>query len=211
MRNSTFKQEDSDSDSLLHKVWKHYRSNELADMVDPCLRDHEFPAKEVSNVLQIGLLCTQASVTLRPSMAEVVLMLTANKERDIPIPNQPPFLNATTLEQASSIRSNSENSFVSNTLTKVETSSRWSLPAPLVWIIRVMYQLTLAEVAGFPRLKHVKKSMLGGQVSMQKCRTREITGIQNRKIFRFLVLCLVHTLVCHVYIEWKRTHYFSFI
>ncbi|XP_024179702.1 cysteine-rich receptor-like protein kinase 42 isoform X1 [Rosa chinensis] len=122
MRNSTFKQADTDFDSLLHKVWKHYRSNELADVVDPCLRDHELPAKEVSSVLQIGLLCTQASVALRPSMAEVVLMLTANKESDIPIPNQPPFLNATTLEQASSIRSNSANSFVSNTLTKVQTS-----------------------------------------------------------------------------------------
>ncbi|PRQ53993.1 putative protein kinase RLK-Pelle-DLSV family [Rosa chinensis] len=116
MKNSTFKQADTDFDSLLHKVWKHYRSNELADVVDPCLRDHELPAKEVSNVLQIGLLCTQASVALRPSMAEVFLMLTANKESDIPIPNQPPFLNATTLEQASSIRSNSANSFVSNTL-----------------------------------------------------------------------------------------------
>lgn len=88
----------------------------MVDAVDPCLRDHEFPAKEASNVLQIGLLCTQASVALRPSMAEVVTMLKANKERDIPIPNQPPFLNSTTLEQASS------RSFVSNALTKVETT-----------------------------------------------------------------------------------------
>ncbi|KAL6135800.1 hypothetical protein ACLB2K_068025 [Fragaria x ananassa] len=113
MRNSTFKQEDSNTDSLLHKVWKHYRSNELAEVVDPRLKNHELPAKEVSNTLQIGLLCTQASVALRPSMAEVVLMLTANKERHIPVPNQPPFLSASMLEQASTI--NSANSSVSNT------------------------------------------------------------------------------------------------
>nr|XP_011468279.1 PREDICTED: cysteine-rich receptor-like protein kinase 42 [Fragaria vesca subsp. vesca] len=119
MRNSTFKQENSNTDSLLHKVWKHYRSNELAEVVDPRLKNHELPAKEVSNVLQIGLLCTQASVALRPSMAEVVLMLTANKETHIPVPNQPPFLSASTLEQASSI--NTANSSVSNTLTKAET------------------------------------------------------------------------------------------
>ncbi|XP_050384230.1 cysteine-rich receptor-like protein kinase 42 [Argentina anserina] len=123
MRNSTFKQEDSNTDSLLHKVWKHYISNNLADMVDPCLKNQELPANDVSNVLQIGLLCTQASVSLRPSMAEVVLMLTANQDSDIPIPHQPPFLNTSTLEQASSIRSNnSANSSVSDTLTKVGTS-----------------------------------------------------------------------------------------
>jgi len=47
-------------------------------------------------VLQIGLLCTQAFAALRPSMFEVVEML-SNEECVIPSPQQPPFLNASVL------------------------------------------------------------------------------------------------------------------
>ncbi|KAF8390449.1 hypothetical protein HHK36_024975 [Tetracentron sinense] len=79
----------------LNQVWKHYQSNKLPESVDPCLRD-DFPAKDASNVLQIGLLCTQASVPLRPSMSDVVQMLT-NQDCEIPLPKQPPFLNASVL------------------------------------------------------------------------------------------------------------------
>ncbi|XP_077253589.1 cysteine-rich receptor-like protein kinase 42 [Tasmannia lanceolata] len=80
------------SRSILEMVWKHYKSNTLVECVDQCLKDN-FPAKEASGVLQIGLLCTQASVALRPSMSAVVQMLT-DKECTIPLPKQPPFLNA---------------------------------------------------------------------------------------------------------------------
>lgn len=90
----------------------------MAEAVDPCLGD-EFPANEVSNVLQIGLLCTQASINLRPSMAQVVTFLT-NKERAVPVPNQPPFLNASVLEPSGFVRSHSTHSLASNTFIKVE-------------------------------------------------------------------------------------------
>ncbi|PON84234.1 Serine/threonine protein kinase [Trema orientale] len=116
-RNCAFTQ---DSGSLLHTVWKLYKLDRLAEAIDPCLKN-EFPAKDVAKVLQIGLLCTQASVALRPSMDVVVSMLT-NKEKEIPIPNQPPFLNASVLDPASSTRSYSTQSLVSNALTKVEAS-----------------------------------------------------------------------------------------
>ncbi|KAF3444627.1 hypothetical protein FNV43_RR14320 [Rhamnella rubrinervis] len=117
-RNSAFT---LDSCSLLQTVWKLYKSNELAEAVDHCLED-DFPANEASNVLQIGLLCTQASITLRPSMVEVVTLLT-KKEPEIPVPSQPPFLNASALEPTSSIRSYGTHSIASNTFTKVEASS----------------------------------------------------------------------------------------
>lgn len=93
----------------------------MAEAVDPCL-GNDFPANEASKVLQIGLLCTQASVSLRPSMDEVVTLLT-NKEGEIPFPNQPPFLNASVLEPTSSTRSYSTHSLASNAFTKVEASS----------------------------------------------------------------------------------------
>ncbi|KAJ9135349.1 hypothetical protein P3X46_032542 [Hevea brasiliensis] len=109
------------SRSLLQTVWRLYRSNRLDEAVDPCLRD-DFPVQEASKVLQIGLLCTQASGALRPSMAEVVGMLNSS-DCVIPLPNQPPFMNATLLEPESSRRSYSANSYVSNAATKVEVYS----------------------------------------------------------------------------------------
>ena len=97
-----------------------YKSDKLAEAIDPSMKG-DIPAKEVANVLQIGLLCTQASASFRPSMAEVVLMLT-NKEKEIPAPNQPPFLNASALNPTSSTRSYSSQSLVSNAVTRVEAS-----------------------------------------------------------------------------------------
>ncbi|KDP45316.1 hypothetical protein JCGZ_09565 [Jatropha curcas] len=113
-----------DSKSLLQTVWQLYRSNRLVEAVDSCLRE-EFPVQEASRVLQIGLLCTQASVSLRPSMEQVVEMLT-NTDCEIPLPNQPPFMNATLLETESSKGYCSTNSFVSNVTTKVEAYSCYS-------------------------------------------------------------------------------------
>lgn len=72
-------------------------------------------------MLQIGLLCTQASVALRPSMDEIVQMLT-NRDCEIPIPNKPPFLSANVLETASCNKSYSINSLVLNAVTKMEAS-----------------------------------------------------------------------------------------
>ena len=92
----------------------------MVEAVDDCLKD-DFPEKEVCDVLQIGLLCTQASVALRPSMTEVVWMLT-HKDWEITPPNQPPFLNTNVLESAIS-RCNSINTSMSNTATKIEVSA----------------------------------------------------------------------------------------
>lgn len=103
------------------QVWRLYRSNRLVDAVDPCLRD-EFPTREASCVLQIGLLCTQASAALRPSMAQVVHFLT-NNDCEIPPPNQPPYMNTSLLETENSRWSYSINSLVSNGPTEVEASS----------------------------------------------------------------------------------------
>ena len=100
----------------------------MAESVDPRMRGH-FPEKEASMVLQVGLLCTQASVALRPSMAEVIRML-INRDWEIPVPNQPPFLSASTLNPASSVISYSANSFISSPLTKIEVSSTESSSRP---------------------------------------------------------------------------------
>ncbi|CAI9752629.1 unnamed protein product [Fraxinus pennsylvanica] len=99
-------------------VWKLYKTNRLTELVDPSL-ECDFPEHEASRVLKIGLLCTQASVSLRPSMSEVVQMLT-DFDCQIPEPNQPPFLNASLLSETETRSSYSANSLASKAQTNFE-------------------------------------------------------------------------------------------
>ncbi|XWS63690.1 hypothetical protein CRYUN_Cryun06bG0123200 [Craigia yunnanensis] len=77
-----------DSVSILNMVWNHYKADKLWEAVDPVIEDN-FQEK-ASRVLQIGLLCIQASAEMRPSMSTVVQMLT-DDTLEISRPTQPPF------------------------------------------------------------------------------------------------------------------------
>ncbi|XP_050918837.1 cysteine-rich receptor-like protein kinase 1 [Lathyrus oleraceus] len=111
------------SNSILHCVWKNYKANNITTSVDPALQG-KIVAEEASNALQVSLLCTQSSPPLRPSMSEVVQMLT-KKEYNIPIPIQQPFINytrltldnrtASTVSNMSNGRASSRSSFHSTT------------------------------------------------------------------------------------------------
>ncbi|XP_027101818.2 cysteine-rich receptor-like protein kinase 42 isoform X1 [Coffea arabica] len=109
-----------DSVSLLQTVWQFYKTDKLAEKVDPSL-EGEFPALEASNVLKIGLLCTQASASSRPSMDEVVHMLT-DSNGQVPEPNQPPFINSSVLAPSSTGSYSSTSSLLRNAFNKFEAS-----------------------------------------------------------------------------------------
>lgn len=81
--------------SVLQMVWSLYGAGKLIDAVDPSLEGN-FNVEKASQMLQIGLVCVQASADLRPSMSTVVKMITRNHE--IPQPKQPPFINSTSTE-----------------------------------------------------------------------------------------------------------------
>ncbi|XP_059633698.1 cysteine-rich receptor-like protein kinase 3 [Cornus florida] len=91
-RTNSFSQ---NSFSILEMVWNLYGTGRLCEAVDPSL-DGKYQAEAASTLLQVGLLCVQASAELRPSMSIVVKMLTSNHE--IPQPKQPPFLNSSSTE-----------------------------------------------------------------------------------------------------------------
>ncbi|KAK8685237.1 hypothetical protein V6N13_041242 [Hibiscus sabdariffa] len=91
-KNSVFSE---GSSSILYRVWKQYKANHITEAIDSVL-EGKFDGKEASTVLQIGLLCTQASVAIRPSMSDVVQML-GKENYEIPRPKQPPFLNASVI------------------------------------------------------------------------------------------------------------------
>ncbi|KAJ8755088.1 hypothetical protein K2173_016758 [Erythroxylum novogranatense] len=66
---------------LLERTWQLYERKELVALVDTALNG-DFDAEEACNFLKIGLLCTQDSMKLRPSMSSVVKMLTCEKAID---------------------------------------------------------------------------------------------------------------------------------
>ncbi|KAL8231595.1 hypothetical protein R6Q57_001373 [Mikania cordata] len=133
-RNNAFVE---DTGSLLQTVWKLYKEGIVSEAIDPLLKGN-FPHDEALEVLQIGLLCTQASAALRPSMAEVVELLTTkpeNRQNPIRIPHQPPFLNAR------SLMSQGLSSSTSSPLTKMGVSytntSRSSTTPSSEWPLRI--------------------------------------------------------------------------
>lgn len=64
--------------SSLHLViypqtWELYEEGKLTELVDPSLED--YPEEEVLRFIKVALFCTQAVAGRRPSMAEVLRML----------------------------------------------------------------------------------------------------------------------------------------
>ncbi|KAK7334956.1 hypothetical protein VNO80_26725 [Phaseolus coccineus] len=65
---------------LLERTWELYERKELVGLVDASL--DEFDAEQACEFMKIGLLCTQESPKLRPSMSSVVKMLTGKMNVD---------------------------------------------------------------------------------------------------------------------------------
>ncbi|CAN6550753.1 unnamed protein product [Malus baccata var. baccata] len=110
----------SSSTSILQMTWDLYGTCRLREAVDPLL-EGQFENEEASRLLQIGLLCVQASAELRPAMSLVVKMLTENLE--IPQPTQPPFLNSGTAKFNRRIPSGSLNSLPAASNTQSSKNS----------------------------------------------------------------------------------------
>lgn len=87
MQNNKFQLDDS-LNTLATATWKHFQSNTMTEIVDKGMEIEDM--EEVTRVIQVGLLCTQESPTLRPSMTEIIQML-KQKDVSLPIPSKPPF------------------------------------------------------------------------------------------------------------------------
>lgn len=82
--------ESAEGHSLVSLVWQNFNSKSLIKMLDPYLQDR-CSEEQAMKVFHVGLLCAQASPSLRPPMWKVVEMLN-NNSKDLPLPTQPPFL-----------------------------------------------------------------------------------------------------------------------
>ncbi|KAL2245143.1 putative serine/threonine-protein kinase [Sesamum indicum] len=70
-----------DEQYILERTWQLYERNELVLLVDATLNG-DFDAEQACRFLKIGLLCTQDSPMLRPSMSTVVEILSGKKDFD---------------------------------------------------------------------------------------------------------------------------------
>ncbi|KAI5386375.1 hypothetical protein KIW84_072774, partial [Lathyrus oleraceus] len=87
-RNSHYEKERS-SPNLVGHVWTLWTEGKALDIVDPTL-NQSYPPDVVLKCIQIGLLCVQENAVNRPSMLEVVFML--SNETPLCQPQKPAFL-----------------------------------------------------------------------------------------------------------------------
>ncbi|KAJ6935282.1 G-type lectin S-receptor-like serine/threonine-protein kinase [Populus alba x Populus x berolinensis] len=87
-KNSHFYDE-SNSSNLVGYVWDLWREGRAPELVDTLMGD-SYPEDQVLRCIQIGLLCVQESAMDRPSMSDVVFML--SNDTTLPSPKQPAFI-----------------------------------------------------------------------------------------------------------------------
>ncbi|KAG2267922.1 hypothetical protein Bca52824_062477 [Brassica carinata] len=76
--------------NLLAYVWTLWNEGEAASLADPSVFDESF-VKEITNCVQIGLLCVQEVANDRPNVSTVIWMLTTENV-NLPEPKQPAFI-----------------------------------------------------------------------------------------------------------------------
>ncbi|KAI9100075.1 hypothetical protein K1719_024293 [Acacia pycnantha] len=85
------KVEDKD-EYLLQKAWKLYERGMHIQFVDETLDPNDYDAEEVKKIIEIGLLCTQASPAARPRMSEIVRMLKRKSLMEHKVPTMPVYV-----------------------------------------------------------------------------------------------------------------------
>ncbi|KAM4123921.1 hypothetical protein ACB094_01G193100 [Castanea mollissima] len=81
-----------DGDYLLARAWKLYENNKHSELVDETLNPEEYTAEEVKKMVEIALMCTQSSASIRPSMSEVVVLLKSKGSMENRPPTKPGYV-----------------------------------------------------------------------------------------------------------------------
>ncbi|KAM4085267.1 hypothetical protein ACJW30_10G014000 [Castanea mollissima] len=85
---------DADSEYLLERAWRLYENDMHLELVDENLAPEEYKAEDVKKIIEIGLMCTQASASLRPTMSEVVVLLKSKGPLEHRPQNRPAFVDS---------------------------------------------------------------------------------------------------------------------
>ncbi|PNX71125.1 cysteine-rich receptor-like protein kinase 2-like protein, partial [Trifolium pratense] len=89
---STELKADDDGEYLLQKTWKLHERGVHLELVDKVLDPNDYDGEEVKKVIEIALMCTQASAGMRPTMSEVVALLQTKSLVEHLQPTMPVFV-----------------------------------------------------------------------------------------------------------------------
>ncbi|KAI8548178.1 hypothetical protein RHMOL_Rhmol07G0252500 [Rhododendron molle] len=89
-RKNQFFHNEENIEGLLSYAWKTWREGTNSNLIDPALRVNSGSMPEMIRCIHIGLLCVQENVAKRPTMAEVVLML-SSPSLSLKVPSEPGF------------------------------------------------------------------------------------------------------------------------
>ncbi|XP_022864067.1 G-type lectin S-receptor-like serine/threonine-protein kinase At4g03230 isoform X2 [Olea europaea var. sylvestris] len=119
-RNTGFYQSSEDL-NLLGYVWRLWSENKVFNSVDPILLE-SCEKSEVMKCINVGLLCVEEDPNDRPTMSNVVLML-SGETIIVPVPKKPAFVMRKRVFSISSSSSNKSDS-ISNELTMFDPQGR---------------------------------------------------------------------------------------
>ncbi|XP_031260492.1 putative receptor-like protein kinase At4g00960 [Pistacia vera] len=101
-------------------TWLLWNEEKGLELIDPGIEDASRTPNEVLTCIHVGLLCVQDQATDRPTMSDVVSMLT-NESLLLPAPKQPAFYISDTTKVPEISEINSENCSTNNvTISEME-------------------------------------------------------------------------------------------
>nr|GLL45712.1 putative receptor-like protein kinase At4g00960 [Ipomoea trifida] len=77
--------------TTFYLAWEQWRDGTPLEILDPVLAKSSYTVNEVIHCLHIGLLCVQEDADERPTMEDVVLMLSSYSTNNWSAPREPAF------------------------------------------------------------------------------------------------------------------------
>ncbi|KAJ6861645.1 hypothetical protein NC651_037652 [Populus alba x Populus x berolinensis] len=87
-----FKEENKLGEGGFGDVYKLYEDGKHIELVDESLDPSEYEAEHAKKIIEIALMCTQSSPTLRPTMSELVVLFKSRGSQEHTQPTRPPFV-----------------------------------------------------------------------------------------------------------------------
>ena len=86
----------------MYQAWQLWNEGRGLELIDPTILDESYPPSKVLRCIHVGLLCVQDQASNRPTMLDVVTML-SNETHQLFPPKQPAFFINTVQEESSDV------------------------------------------------------------------------------------------------------------
>ncbi|XP_030459488.2 cysteine-rich receptor-like protein kinase 10 [Syzygium oleosum] len=131
--------------NLQSHAWQHWANGTALELLDPTAGD-QFPRYEVLKCIQIGLMCVQDGPADRPSMSEVIMMLSSYTISS-PAPARPAFYVPMEKQEPGSAKGNSNSSSSDQFKTSSVQGSvnEFKMGMPRTFLMSLLFATVLVE------------------------------------------------------------------